>query len=201
MGILHRAGVNVGQWNHRGTNIDNPGGFYETKAISDFTYKNMTDQKLPFKPRPTWDEMRGNKQFKGKLDAIFEKDYTGRFPIAIKDMHMTMIPMFENDDSYDVRIIYLSRNIHDQACSIQKVWRSAEWTADRFVPWLKKMYAWMGEFKNAFPMKSIDINFNSLINDPVETATKICDFCEIQLPGPDTINQWIRPEWSRSRTN
>lgn len=198
MGLLHRAGVNVGAWNHRGTNKDNPGGFYETKALEAFTYGKMVEQMLPFKPRPTFEKMRENTKFKKDLEIVFKRDYSDRFPIAVKDMHMTILPMFENDPEYDVRVIWANRTLRDQALSIQKVWNSPQYPAARFEPWLKEMNDWMAGFRKTFQFKSLDVDFNEVLSAPVETAKKICEFCEIQLPTQESIKAWIRPEWSRS---
>lgn len=197
MGLLHRAGVNVGNWDHRGKNVENPGGFYETKAIEVFTYGNMGDQMLPFKPMPAFDKLREHKKLMPKLEAIFKNDYNGLFPLAFKDMHMSVIPMFEGNPDYDVRIIYAVRNMQEQCLSIQKVWRHLAYPAKRFEPWLKGMYDWMAEFKKEFPLKSITVDFNDVLKDPVGTTKKMCDFCEIKTPDDGEIIKWVNPKWAR----
>ena len=200
MGLLHRAGVNMGdKWDNRPANVENPGGFYETQAIEKFIYGPLIEQMRPFVKMPSFEKLRTyNKKFKPDLEKIFETAYHGVFPLAIKDMHLGMLPMFENDPEYDVRVIWANRPLHDQALSVQKVWNKPGYPAARFEPWLSEMNKWMAAFRQEFKFKSLDITFNEMLKTPVEIAKQICEFCEIQLPTPESIKAWIRPEWSRS---
>lgn len=201
MGLLERAGVNVGPPSHRKANVENPGGFYEVAEIERFTYGKILPQMKPFVPMMKFDAHREwVMPLKPELMGIFAKAYKDRWPIAVKDMHMAMLPMFETDPDIDVRVVFMKRKIADQALSIEKVWRKPkEHPAAQFVPWLNGMYVWADAFMREFRFNYLTVDFDELVDHPLEKALEIYKHCDINAPDEKTIKTWVHPEYLRGR--
>jgi hypothetical protein len=60
-------------------------------------------------------------------------------------------------------------------------------------PWLDSMVKQSG-------VVSHKVDFNTMLDHPVEEAEKLCEFCGVPRLPDDVVLSWVHPEYSRSRT-
>lgn len=199
MGILDRGGVNVGPDGCLARSVENPGGFYEVKETHNYVYKHYYDHMNPFKPMWSFEKLRALKSERPELISILENRFGGKYPIAIKTMDCAALPSFENDEEYDIRVLWVHRKIADQARSIARMWADKSPPDVYWCDWLTKRYAWFETFRKEFDFKYLDVDFNAVLDDPRAEGERILRFCDLEVKGLDEIEKWVNPAFSRSR--
>ena len=199
VGMLERAGVNAGVNPCHSKSVSNPGGFYETRGILKFLYDYYYDHMNAFKPMFSFEKLRDKDLLPKYLD-ILKHDYDDKYPMAVKALDYLPIAMFENEKDYDIRVVYVTRKLEDQAKSIRGMWSNKGPTYEWWCDWLKERYAWADIFRDEIKFPYLGVDFNDVLDHPREEAEKMLKFCDIEAKNLDEIEKWINPKYSRSRT-
>lgn len=197
MGMLHRAGVDVGNVTDA-KSIENPTGFYEIREYQKFIRENYGPHVRPFAQQYSPELLR-TATAEAKIGEIMERAFPGNpRVIAAKAMHYCPIPLFQYANC-DVRVICMRRNTEDQARSIVKMWGKGD--ALEIQKWLEDCYLWTNRFREYYQFcPYLDVTFANMLWHPEVVARDIVDFCGLDVSAEqrDRMKSLINHEFSRS---
>ena len=200
MGLLKLANINVG----RDAKLARPGpmnpkGFFELKSHQKFLkkvyngyYPNITD------PPDIVDIDNIGKNYFSDYEQLIKDEFREDFPIAIKSQRFLTLPFLNYlKNKYKIYVIIISRNLQDQINSTLRVWNkygnsfqkaaNQKFIAEYITKW--KNFSVIVEKYYDFPY--YHMNFEELINNPLNISEKVFSFIQVESPGDDNVLNWI----------
>jgi hypothetical protein len=130
---------------------------------------------------------------------IFNSEFQRKFPVAIKDARLLILPfLYRLREYYDVRVILLHRDPNDQTHSIVKA--NEGYTDQPFEYFFDRIWAWRDFVDRARAYydyaEYTEIYFEDLIQSPRQTILKICEFVGIDpsVGKLEELAQMVKPE-------
>jgi hypothetical protein len=201
MGLLRLSGADVGAPRHRaGPAAMNPKGFLELESQNVFlqvaypgVYPDIVDP-----PSATQLQEAGRQHADAYLRFLsleFEDS-----PIAVKSPRLLTLPFLEGlQNDLDVRVIFLERDLDDQAESIRRVWSDSddEFKRTASLPFIRDFVtAWTDvshDLLDQVDLNALHLDFESIIQHPVDAMERIGSFAELPRPSDRKIKAWIDP--------
>lgn len=195
-GLLGQAGAALGVCDVKPT-PHNLLGHFENVALRDFQHRRFWPHWFWMHERLTVEKMcEIAKNHHDEFASICKNEFDGFDVAATKCMTGSLIPnsmLWTND----VRVIWLRRNLENQARSITKLREQKNCVNPSVVKWLEECEGWMRNFFEKTAVKYCDISFDRLLATPVVESGRMADFLEIEI-SEETVRSWIVPAMSRS---
>lgn len=134
------------------------------------------------------------------INAIMQHEFSDSKLVAMKCLMGCLIPAIESSPEFNPYIIWLCRNLEDQARSLSKVHDGQDWINPQILKWLQECDEWLREFVlNSCCSPVLKIQFEEILDHPIREATKIREFLNLK-PGIEACaTSWVNPEFFLSR--
>jgi hypothetical protein len=198
MGLLRLSGINLGgkKTGLSGKAPIAPKGFFEIPGLKEINLKYFKGG-MPLPPNMS-DYKEFGKLYTTKFTKLLVDEFGESYPIAIKSLRLFIIPMLhEIRHENDIRIIRLSRSLEGQSKSLQKVFRRSkiDKTLDGCKAHILRWKAFEKEvWDNYSDFKFLDIEFEDVINNPMQIMETIGKNIQIPIPPKSKIQKWIDPK-------
>ena len=195
-GLIGKAGADIGKCDVKPTPY-NKMGHNENIALREFQRKH-------FLPHWFWKDKRlePEEMFKISSESKDEfadicKDEFGDSNTAVTKCMTGSLIASADKAGMDVRVIWLRRNLENQARSLSKVIEQKDYVNPATVKWLSECEAWMMEFFLYRGLPITDVRFEELLARPKKECNRLSEFLDMEIPD-EAILAWIKPELSRS---
>lgn len=200
MGLLKLMNVFVGaDQSLAGPAAMNPKGFFELKSQDRFLREAY----------PAFYPAAGDAPSPADVDAavdlhlddfarLIDSEYGGAAVMGLKAPRALTLAFWNRmRDRYDVRILLMHRNHDDHIRSISKIWASsndamkrdggAALIARQFAIW----HPFRDEQLERFVFPALDVDFDLLVSNPLQSAERIAAFLEVPAPSAAAVSDWI----------
>jgi len=201
MGLLRLLGLNIGNREELyRVGPANQKGFFEMHPITNFlatVYGSHFGNWTVVPPTVRVAQYNGANHWR-QFAGLLKQQFRSKFPAAVKNPHYFLLPMaVALKDSYDIRVVSLSRDIKDQARSIRKVCHRHKLSPVEFyklrsiVKRVKQWYAFVKVLKQRLPdVNYLDVRFEDLVEDPVYLGKELAKFSGVGF-NELSICSWI----------
>jgi len=207
MGLLKIGGLDVGGkasglW---APNKYNPRGYFEIHGNKDCIHRIFSQFSDQFATPPTHTQIPSMIKLAennlSDFEEFIDKEFNENSFIAIKGIRFFIFPFLHILASkYSIKVILLHRERSDQIKSILQLdtWKKhSNIIQKRCTQWHSFGTVMLNHF-NEFDY--LNVNFEKLINKPVQTANQITKFLNINSIPPAKVTKWIAPSITRRWT-
>ncbi|MDQ1350861.1 MAG: hypothetical protein QG657_1163 [Acidobacteriota bacterium] len=201
MGILKLGGLNAGESNRLTPPAPmNPKGFFELKRQNRFLgetfkgfYPDITD------PPPLDVVIEKGKLFHQDYRRLLNDELGDVFPYVVKAQRFLVLSFLHHlQQEYEIKVIVISRNEHEQVLSILRVWKKnvldpvfRDATYDFVLAYIRKWKEFSRHFMESFPFEYYHVSFEDLIRHGRLEVDRIFAFIGEKPPSPGAAAQWL----------
>jgi hypothetical protein len=201
MGVLKLGGLNAGASERMTPPAPmNPKGFFELKTQNHFLgetfkgfYPDITD------PPPLDVVLQTGKLHHKAYHRLIASELGETTPYVIKAQRFLALSFLHYlHEEYDVKALVISRNEHEQVCSILRVWKKSaldpvfrDATYDFVLAYIRRWKEFSRQFMESVPFEYFNVSFEDLILHSSREVNRIFAFIDEKPPCPESVDQWL----------
>ena len=197
-GFLERAGVHLGKYNTVKATT-NPYGSFEGLFMIAYQHRHFSNHHMPHTLEMTNEDIE-KKCIETKEEFLedWDKQFGENDTVAVKCLMGTLIPAIKiHLPETKLKVVWLRRNLENEALSLSRV-MGVNSIHPKVFEWVVNADKFLDKYLKDQNVSIHEMYFDALLKDRVGVANSLCDYCEIDRLPDDLINDWFKPEYSRS---